>query len=450
MSNLKRPRVSLAVLLFSTRHRALALSLAALATGCGAGDVAESPVEGASQSLSSLPATCQDVKAANPQAPDGFATLYVGGDASMPWTAWCQNMAGTPSEYLALARTGADANFAQYTAGGYSSGTTARTTYTRLRIDPTTLRVSTADQTFSTSVGAVNHGSTRVTAMPYGVAMMCSNTGLAPANLDLRGTPFAVAPGQFAVGGSSARGGAVYSASNQVVSLLGGGTCGWDAPAGSFNPFNQSGAQLQLQYRAANRAATCQDIKTANPQAVDGEYTLYVDQDPLKPWSAWCQNMAGTPAEYLMLVQTGTSNYSQYTAGGNSPGTDVRTTYTRLRLDPVTLRVNTADQTFSTTTGSLQHGGDEPVTSMPYAAAMGCSQWGVGNVDLRGTPFAVASGQFMIGGLSTGGSSHAYGAGNQVVGLSAYGGCGWVAPLGSFNPFNQNGMPLLLVYSGAL
>jgi hypothetical protein len=125
----------------------------------------------------------------------------------------------------------------------------------------------------------------------------------------------------------------------------------------------------------------------------------------------------------------------------------VRTTYTRLRLDPTTLRVNTADQTFSTSTGSLLHGSTQ-VTSMPYAAAMGCSRWGVGNVDLRGTPFAVAPGQFRIGGVSTGGSSYSYGAGNQVVGLSAYGGCGWVAPLDSFNPFNQNGMPLLLVYSG--
>jgi hypothetical protein len=35
-----------------------------------------------------------------------------------------------------------------------------------------------------------------------------------------------------------------------------------------------------------------------------------------------------------------------------------------------------------------------------------------------------------------------------VVALSAYGGCAWAGPLDSYNPFNQNGMPLRLVYSG--
>jgi hypothetical protein len=456
MSTQKRPCVSPAVLSPSNRRRglrALALSLAALATGCGAGGEGQASLDSSEkvspQSLASLPARCQDILAANPQAPDGDYTLYVGGDAAMPWTAWCQNMAGTPSEYLTLARTGPADNFSQYTAGGPSPGTTVRTAYTRLRIDPTTLRVNTGDQTFSTSVGSLMHGSTQVLSMPYGVAMSC-NGGLSPAHLDLRDTPFAVAVNQFALGGWNATGSTVYSDANQVVSLSGGGFCGWDAPVGSFNPFNQNGAQLQLQYRAPSRYATCQDLKTANPQAPDGEYTLYVGGDALKPWLAWCHDMAGTPSEYLTLVPTATaSNYSQYTAGGNSPGTNVRTTYARLRLDPVTLRVNTADQTFASSVGSLLHVNKEPVKSMPYAAAMGCSRWGVGNVDLRGTPFAVATGQFMIGGVSTGGSSYGYSAANQVVSLSAYGGCGWVGPLNSYNPFNQNGQPLLLVYSGA-
>ncbi len=453
MNPQKRPCVAPAVVPLLNRRRglrALALSLAALATGCGAGDETQawmdSPARLSTQSLSSLPATCQDFKLAHPEATDGDATLYVGGDATLPWTAWCHDMAGTPSEYLTLARTGPNTNYAQYTAGGYSPGTTVRTTYTRLRIDPVTLRVNTADQTFSTSTGSLKHGSTPVTAMPYGVAMSC-NGGLAPANIDLRDTPFAVAANAFSVGGAGASGNTVYGEADQVISLSGGGKCGWDAPVGSFNPFNQSGAQLQLQYRATHLPATCQHIKTANPEAQDGEYTLYFNHIALKPWTVWCHNMAGTPSEYLPLAQTGTSsNYSQYTAGGNSPGTDVRTTFTRLRIDPVTLRVNTADQTFSTSTGSLLHGG-EPVTSMPYAAAMGCSRWGVGNVDLRGTPFAVAAGQFKIGGVSTGGSSYGYSAGNQVVSLSAYGGCGWVGPLGSYNPFNQNGKPLTLVYT---
>ncbi|MFP2923848.1 GON domain-containing protein [Pyxidicoccus sp. 3LG] len=451
----KRPSVSPAVLSLPNQRRglpALAWSLAMLATGCGAADDVQARVDApttvSSRSLDSIPVTCMDIRAADPLAVDGEYTLYLLGDASLPWTAWCHDMAGTPSEFLTLARTGPDTNFSQYTAGSKSPGTTVRTTYTRLRIDPATLRVNTADQTFATSSGSLNHGNTQVTAMPYGVAMTC-NSALASANLDLRDTPFSVAPGQFSVGGSGPGGNAVFGVANQVVTLSGGGYCGWIASAGAFNPFNQSGAQLQLNYRAAHLPETCQDIQTANPEAQDGEYRLYVGKDPFKAWSAWCQDMAGTPSEYLPLVQVNPSaNYSQYTAGGNSPGTDVRTTYTRLRLNPLTLQVNTADQRFSTSTGSLMHGNREPVTSMPFAAAMGCSRWGVGNVDLRGTPFAVAAGQFRIGGMSTGGSSHSYGAGNKTVGLSAYGGCGWVAPIGSFNPFNQSGMPLTLVYAG--
>jgi hypothetical protein len=426
------------------------LSLAALATGCGAGEEpqpwADSPTQVASQPLSALPSKCQDIKAADPQAVDGEFTLYVRGQADSPWTAWCQNMAGTPSEYLTLTRTGADTNFAQYTAGGSSApGTNVRTTYTRLRVDPVTLQVLTGDQRFSTSTGALSHGSTRVTSMPFGVAMSCNGTR-APANIDLRGTPFAVAPSQLVLGGWRPVGSTDPREANQVYSLQGGGSCGWNGPVGSFNPFNQSGAPLQLYY-SGPRPATCQDIKAANPEALDGDYTLHIAGDPQKPWSAWCQNMAGTPAEYLRLVQTGTSvNYSQYTAGVHSGGSSVRTTYTRLRIDPVTLRVDTADQTFSSSNGGTVSHGGELVTSMPYAVAMGCDNWGMGNVDLRGTPFAVASGQFTLGGMSTAGN-HVYSEANRAVSLSASGGCGWSAPLNSYNPFNQNGLPLQLVYA---
>jgi hypothetical protein len=218
---------------------ALVLGLAALSIGCERRDT-----------RAPLPATCQDIKAANPRAVDGEFTLYFSGKADMRWTAWCRNMAGTPSEYLVLARTGPDTNFAQYTAGGPSPGTTVRTHYTRLRIDPVSLRVMTGDQTFATSTGALQHGDTRVTAMPYGVAMTC-DSGQAPANIDLRGTPFAVAPGQFAAGGWHATGQATYREANQVVHLEGGGFCGWDAPAGSYNPFNQEGTPLLLLYAGA-------------------------------------------------------------------------------------------------------------------------------------------------------------------------------------------------------
>ena len=44
--------------------------------------------------------------------------------------------------------------------------------------------------------------------------------------VDLRGTPFRVAPGAFVTGGHLAAGDAMYSAEDQVVTLTGGGNCG--------------------------------------------------------------------------------------------------------------------------------------------------------------------------------------------------------------------------------
>ena len=94
----------------------------------------------------------------------------------------------------------------------------------------------------------------------------------------------------------------------------------------------------------------------AKPDAVDGTYTLYVNGDPAKPWEAFCAGMqlASGPSEYLTLVNVlGDANFSQYTAGGFSPGTNVKTSYIRLRLDPTTLKVAIADETFASSSGNV-------------------------------------------------------------------------------------------------
>ncbi|MBN9685696.1 MULTISPECIES: GON domain-containing protein [unclassified Corallococcus] len=429
------------------RARPLTWSLLALAAaGCGASD-SDSTLAEHPQDLTARPSRCLDIRAAQPGAPDGDYVLYVAGDTSASWTAYCHDMTGTPTEYLPLTRTGADANFSQYTAGGSSPGTDVRTHFTRLRIDPVTLRVDTADQTFASSTGELTHSPETVTAMTYGVAMACGG-GQGQGNVDLRGTPFTVEAESFGVGGAGTTGAAVTSEDGQVVTLSGGGFCGWVGPQGSYNPFNQHGGLLQLHYRGGDRPATCQELQAARPGAPDGEYALFVNKDPLKRWTAWCQDMAGTPREYLPLVHTEDgANYSQYTAGGNSPGTDVRTRYTRVRLNPVTLAVDTGDQTFATSTGSLKHVDREPVTAMTYAAAMGCSRTGLANVDLRGTPFSVPTGGIGRAGPSSESSWWAFHDSNQVVEMHGYGGCGWVGPQGSYNPFNKNGALLPLAYT---
>ena len=185
---------------------------------------------------------------------------------------------------------------------------------------------------------------------------------------------------------------------------------------------------------------TCADIHKQDPKAKDGNYIIYNDSTL---FTVYCYDMAGTPREYITLTQTGANvNYSQYTAGGASPGTNVRTMFTKLRIDPATLTVDIGDLTFATSTGSLDHSGSgTTVTSMPYGAAMSCAgpgdTSGAGNINLRGTPFQLGA-TFAVGGFDPGGSA-VFGGDNQVVNLTGGGYCGWITPTPvMYNPFNPS------------
>jgi hypothetical protein len=184
---------------------------------------------------------------------------------------------------------------------------------------------------------------------------------------------------------------------------------------------------------------SCRDIHSVNPFARDGNYTIY---DNGNIFTVFCYDMAGTPREYINLAATGADvNFSQYTAGGASPGTDVRTHFTKLRIDPATMTVDIGDLTFATSTGSLEHGGNVRVTSMPYGVAMSCTSpraaHGVGNIDLQGTPFQVES-TFAADGYEATGSA-AVSPDNQVVNLHGGGYCGWITPSPAmYNPFNPS------------
>lgn len=188
--------------------------------------------------------------------------------------------------------------------------------------------------------------------------------------------------------------------------------------------------------------ASCADVAAAHPGAGDGTYTIVVEGTYLQ---VYCSNMAGTPNEYITLAQTGSGqNYSEYAAGANSPGTNVVTKYTKLRINPVpvgtnplTFAVNIADETFSSSTGSLNHAGQGTiVTSMPYAVAMGCSgPSGTANLNLSGTPFGVVN-SFKLGGFVSYGTTTFVSP--QEVDLTGNGHCGWNGPGNLYNPFNTN------------
>jgi hypothetical protein len=200
-----------------------------------------------------LPETCAEVKAKQPDAPDGDYTLYIEGKESRAWAAYCHDMAGTPREYLPLANVGGDYNFSEYATDG--PGTTVRTQFTRVRLDPKTLVIDIDDVTFSESTGQLMHGQTVITSMPYAIAESCDGPGMAngAANIDLVGTVFNVVD-TFCTAGASSAGDAVFSAYDQVVDLAGGGNCGWTGPSKAMNscvsdPQNKSsGFVLELAY----------------------------------------------------------------------------------------------------------------------------------------------------------------------------------------------------------
>ncbi|PPK71230.1 GON domain-containing protein [Actinokineospora auranticolor] len=182
---------------------------------------------------------------------------------------------------------------------------------------------------------------------------------------------------------------------------------------------------------------SCAALRAVLPGAPDGNYILAGNRYLL---GVYCHDMAGTPREYLNLSNTGASaNFSQYTAGGAAPGTNVRSSFTKLRVNPKTLEVDINDLTFAASSGSLTHG-SETVRSLPYGVGMACAgngTSGIGNVDLRGTAFALNSG-FQPGGFQPFGTATVSPDG-QVAALSGGGYCGWIAGPGAYNPFNPTG-----------
>jgi len=147
--------------------------------------------------------------------------------------------------------------------------------------------------------------------------------------------------------------------------------------------------------------------------------------------------MAGDPIEYLLLPAGEAENFSQYTAGGASDGSSVRTEFAAVRLDLETLTVDMADYTFATSSGALWHSGADAVEDMPFGVAMSCTGYddGVAQIDLMGTPLAVDD-DWAPGGYNGDGSAD-FTSGDQVVEITGGGYCGWNFPGATYNPFND-------------
>lgn len=200
---------------------------------------------------------------------------------------------------------------------------------------------------------------------------------------------------------------------------------------------------------------TCADLAAHGVTVNNSSHTLYLDGVATQPWTVFCAGSGASAKEYLSLSGSNTSVYQQ---GGDSPGTDVKTSFTKIRFIVATKLVDISDRTFATSTGMLNHSNSGTmVTSMPYGVAMNCKQPNdsstTASFDISATQFAFDTLSTFAKGGSQAGGSISLSSQNQKLAVHGGGYCGWEAPAGApANPFNDNvdstnGQLLALVYA---
>ena len=392
---------------------------------------------------------------------DGIYTLYVGNDPGKPWSAICVDMnTGAPKTYLPLGVNSGDSNRFEFvdiretlTVGGtYEAIVMAVTTFWMVRIDPSNLRVDLDDFTFS--VTDYYDNDTRVSGkqVPFGTAESCSKQIADPNNrlsargkIDLTNTPFKIDQSFLSAGECPDVVNESSSDSSYTLRIDGGdeqeeacavvGPQSYAVRIGSrcngsvTSPSDTEGPEgfLQLSYEGGVPSLqevpkTCLELKFANFSRVSGQYTLYADRDPEKPWTALCRGMEafsqkrfpldgrdGVIKEYLELSeQDGASNLMQ--AGGDaSNSVSVETKYRAIRLDPNTFEVDVVDLQEADSTKRNPNAGESSVKyGIVYSTTAECCDRtypGAGKVDLRGTGFVVDDTFDLVGNCPMGGVS---------------------------------------------
>lgn len=208
-----------------------------------------------------LPASCAGVQAADPTAADGPQVIDVQDQAV---EVYCEDMStSSPQTYLDLpegpANNYSSINYDQSNGGTCSASQASqgacavvgqRRSYSMVRFDPSTLQIDTADQTYSTISSPLAPWYPPTASggdiLDFGYAADSDFNGSPPppvatAQIDLRGTPFAISS-SFAAGPPPActgcgtlpagsDGGAVLSDNDQVASVTASPTFGTESSA---------------------------------------------------------------------------------------------------------------------------------------------------------------------------------------------------------------------------
>ncbi|HTV24720.1 MAG TPA: protein kinase [Polyangiaceae bacterium] len=186
------------------------------------------------------PRSCEEARRAG-QSADGLRRIDPDGNGPLrAFTVYCAGMAGAGNgerarEYLPLAADAArNSTRFRYGQSTCPCPDLVRT-FTRVRIEPSTLAVDPLDGTFARydrSLGCERqhrHQCGESTNLAWGGAGSCRDRGdsSGSASIDLSGTGFAFAPdAQFVPAGFGAAGSAVFSADRRSATLSGGGLCG--------------------------------------------------------------------------------------------------------------------------------------------------------------------------------------------------------------------------------
>lgn len=238
------------------------IALAGASMNCASHDAGHDmvPDAGSNAASDAGPASCNEAKTLYRVSIDGPQTLYVGGDKTMPWTAYCDAMATKkPVEYLDLDTHDGNANFSEFNEITETTSFKVRTLFRKVRIDPANLTIDSADRKFTDRI--VNREGSSITKsavlsktidyMPYATAETCggSNFTVAEGNVDLSSSPFEIATKPCAPIGS-----------NTII--------GSSAPAQKFELRSES-------IRAGSATPTCGRASiNCLPNAVNGEVGL--------------------------------------------------------------------------------------------------------------------------------------------------------------------------------
>lgn len=140
--------------------------------------------------------TCADVQVAvldetGDRPVNGTYTLYIEGDETKPWDAYCHDMnRSRPKEFITVNESD---NYSQF------SGTIeiTETKYRRYRIDPVSLKIDPLDDTFATTTGEILFLPDEREHIPAGWAQFGDGSvfgnDTARAKIDLTDTPFVFA-----------------------------------------------------------------------------------------------------------------------------------------------------------------------------------------------------------------------------------------------------------------